>query len=200
MGMTNGFMLGEVEVSATGIPSLMDAFRDFTLLASQIMVAEGIGEENADGAIKFKPDDWYPVQRYLSALERVRQQVGDQVLFEGGLAVPKHAVFPPMVKGLHDALGSIDIAYHMNHRRNGQVMFDPASGQMIEGMGHYRYEVVDTRRGVMQCEEPYPCDYDRGIITTIAKRFEPSATVVHDGGRPCRKKGGSSCTFNVTWR
>jgi hypothetical protein len=48
-------------------------------------------------------------------------------------------------------------------------------------------------------ETPYPCEFDRGLVTALAARFEPMTKTVHDNDAPCRKKGGASCTYVVTW-
>jgi hypothetical protein len=94
----------------------------------------------------------------------------------------------------------MDVAYHLNHRKNGAPMFDPATGAMLEGIGHIRTQFFDNeRRATVVCEEPYPCEFDRGLITALANRFEPMAKTLHDNSAPCRKKGDSSCTFHVSW-
>jgi hypothetical protein len=43
-------------------------------------------------------------------------------------------------------------------------------------------------------EHAYPCSFDRGIITTMARRFEKGASSTHEDAEPCRRKGASSCT------
>lgn len=188
-----------VEITGNGINVVLDSFKDFTLLASQIMLAEGVGRDDGAGLVTVNPDEWYPLDNYLRALKRVTQEVGDQVVYQGGLATPKHAKFPPNITEIHGALGLVDIAYHMNHRKAGTPMFDPATGTMTEGIGHYHYKKADARRIVMTCANPYPCEFDRGLITAMAKRFEPNANVVHDKSKPCRKQGAESCTLLINW-
>jgi len=51
----------------------------------------------------------------------------------------------------------------------------------------------------MVCDDPYPCDYDMGIITSFAKKFDKMATVRHAEHLPCKKKGADSCTYLVKW-
>jgi hypothetical protein len=72
---------------------------------------------------------------------------------------------------------------------------------MKEGIGHYNFKKIDDKTFEMICENPYPCDFDRGIIESMAKKFKPSNTinvsVIHDETKPCRKKGGDSCTYKV---
>jgi hypothetical protein len=79
-------------------------------------------------------------------------------------------------------------------------MFDPVTGQMLEGIGHYVYQAVEGKKEiVMTCENPYPCRFDLGIIKGMAQRFEPTASITHDTTKGCRKKGAESCTYVVTW-
>lgn len=188
-----------IEIAGSGLNVVLDSFQNFTYLASQIMLSEGIGEDDGTGLVTVNPEDWYPLENYLKALQRMTKEVGDQVVYQGGLAVPKHAKFPPTVQDIHAALGSVDVAYHMNHRKNGVPMFDPATGTMLEGIGHYHYQRVDARKITLVCANPYPCELDRGLITAMAKRFEPNSNVVHDRSKPCRKQGAESCTLLVTW-
>jgi hypothetical protein len=71
---------------------------------------------------------------------------------------------------------------------------------MLEGIGHYKMELVpNENRIIMICENPYPCEYDRGIITALANRFESLARTAHDSEAPCRKNGADSCTYVVMW-
>jgi len=117
-----------------------------------------------------------------------------------GQHVPKHAPFPPSINDIHGAMGSMDAAYHMNHRKGGRVMFDPATGQMLSGIGNYGYAPVPRERRIISvCENPYPCDFDRGIITALAARFERGSRVTHDDSAPCRKNGADSCKFIIAW-
>jgi hypothetical protein len=117
-----------------------------------------------------------------------------------GQHIPKHAPFPPTITDIHSAMASMDAAYHMNHRKNGKVMFDPATGQMLSGIGNYGYTPVPRERRIISiCENPYPCDFDRGIITTLAQRFEKNSRVTHDDSAPCRKNGADSCKYIVMW-
>ncbi len=89
----------------------------------------------------------------------------------------------------------------MNHQNTkGEVLFNPASGKMIEGIGHYKYEKVSGKNeATITCNNPYPCDFDLGIISTMAKKFNKTAQITHDDKKPCRKKGAETCTYIVKW-
>jgi hypothetical protein len=78
----------------------------------------------------------------LNSLLAERDAVGaSQVpLRSRNTAIVSAAQFPPQIKTIDDALGAIDVAYHMNHRINGKVLFDPQTGKTAEGIGHYVFE------------------------------------------------------------
>jgi hypothetical protein len=143
---------------------------------------------------------WFPLEDWLAAYEGIANEIGVNSLFGIGKSIPENATFPPQVTDIHSALGSIDVAYHMNHRKNGVVMFNPETGAMLEGIGHYKYQpVANENRIVCVCENPYPCDFDRGLVSAMAVRFEPLARAAHDNEAPCRKNGADSCTYVVWW-
>lgn len=147
---------------------------------------------------------WYPQQLWLDAFKEVADTMGDMNLFLIGSAIIENAKFPPM-RDLEEALRSIDIAYHMNHRLHGQVMFDPATGTMLEGIGHYTLLSFDgaARRALYKCENPYPSKFDEGIISEIVRRFRPSDSTRHevkiDITQPRRAQGADSCTYIISW-
>ncbi|XXF79092.1 hypothetical protein P2318_04880 [Myxococcaceae bacterium GXIMD 01537] len=190
-----------IEVNGQTVWSIVDGFRAFSVLASTYLLQEGIGSADRNGIAVVDHSAWYPQKAWLRAFEKISAQLGDSVLLDIGKAIPRNAVFPPSVKDIHTGIQSIDVAYHLNHRKQGKVMFDVASGRMLEGIGHYGYEPVPRQnRIICVCENPYPCAFDRGIITAMAERFVPGAVTVHDDAQPCRKRGASSCTYVVTWR
>lgn len=87
----------------------------------------------------------------------------------------------------------------MHHRKDGVVMFDPATSTMLDGIGHYRCEVQEGgTSATMTCDNPYPCDLDRGILAGFAARFEPAVSVSHSSAG-CRKKGENACVYLVEW-
>jgi hypothetical protein len=126
--------------------------------------------------------------------------VGDGILYKIGLAIPANAFFPPWVTDIHSAVRSIDIAYHSNHRKNGKVLFDEESETIYEGIGHYGYEQVQGKNLIQSVSNnPYPCMFDKGIITAMAQKYDLKAIVFHDDSKPCRKNGAETCTYLVSW-
>jgi hypothetical protein len=187
-----------IEVNGQTVWSVVDGFELFKQIPSRILIAEGIGTDDG-GVVRIDPSGWYAQDAWLRAFERIANEVGESKLHGIGLRIPANAKFPPHIKTIEDAVASIDVAYHMNHRKNGRVMFDGATGKMLEGIGHYGYAKVGERTIRSVCDNPYPCSFDRGIITTMARRFETGATIAHEDREPCRRKGADSCTYTVTW-
>ena len=135
------------------------------------------------------PEQWYKQQAWLDALRLIGETIGPKTLQMIGRSVPNTAKFPPGIDSMEKALGSIDIAYHMNHR-------GPLSG-------NYKMSKVSDTKIIVVCDSAYPCDFDFGIVSAMAERFRPAAAVVvkvsHDPTSPCRKTGGAPCTYVVSW-
>ena len=143
-----------------------------------------------NGIVDPVPGGWYLQQAWLNAFRTIGETLGASTLYSIGFKIPENADFPPAIETLGDAMESLDVAYHMNHR-GGKI-------------GHYKPERIGKKEARMVCNNPYPCDFDRGIIASLAQRFQPhghdhNASVRHDDDLPCRQKGADSCTYIVKW-
>lgn len=162
----------------------------------EILEKNGIGElvEGRD----------YDLQNFLHAFKELGEKVGEMNLFLIGKSVMEKVEFPPM-DGLEQALRSIDVAYHMNHKKNGKMMFDPGTGQMQEGIGHYEVVGFDetAKKAAIKCHTPYPSKFEEGLILQITRKFKPKGSLIPkvelDQTKETRKNGGESCTFNISW-
>ncbi len=146
-------------------------------------------EEDKDMALEFlanngitviKSEKYYPIQSFLNAFNEIVAEIGPKMLFKIGKALPKNAIFPPDVDDIHKVMSTLNIAYHMNHKKDGQTMFDPTTGVMLNGIGSYLYTITSKNSGTMVCDNPYPSEFDRGIIMALARKFEPLAEVILD--------------------
>lgn len=189
-----------IEVNGQTVWSIVDGFIN-KASPSRLLVDEGIGQLGVDGVVLLDKAGWYPQDAWLRAFEKISETLGDHMLFNIGKRIPENAVFPPWVVDIDSALKSIDVAYHLNHRKGGRVMFDLQQGALLEGIGHYGYARPEAhgRLIVSECRNPYPCEFDRGILTAMARRFEPLATVTHVDAHGCRKAGKEACTYHVKW-
>lgn len=185
-----------LEVNRDAVQVVVDGFRGFTLLANRILIDEGVGNDDGEGNLDLPPGAWLNLYRYLRALRRIEEEVGASVLQSAGQTIPKHARFPPTVVDIYSALASLDVAYHMNHRKDGRVLFDPAHGVIGDYIGNYLYRRTKGDSKVeLVSDTPYACPYDLGIVQGLAQRYQPTAKVAHGPG--CRSKGGQNCTYVI---
>ena len=147
--------------------------------------------------------EWFYQQDWLDAFKNISDNLGSMNLYMMGKAIVDNAKFPPM-NNLKEALNSINVAYHMNHRFDGNVMFDPTTGKMMHGIGDYTLVEFDEakRKGVFLCSNPYPSDFDAGIISQVIRRFKSMGSlekVELDKTKETRKEGGETCTYLLSW-
>jgi hypothetical protein len=184
-----------IEVNGSTIMVVIAGFGDFKILADRALSSAGLHDIEND------PNSWYPQQAWLDAFKAISDKVGASILLKIGKEIPEHAELPPSMNNIEEVLKGIDVAYHMNHRNaRGEILFDPNRAiPMLEGIGHYAYEKIGENKANMVCENPYPCDFDLGLINSFAKKFAPLANVTHDESKPCRNDGANSCTYIIEW-
>ncbi len=170
-----------VEVNGETVYSIIDGMGAFKSKALGILAENNIVDP--------KPGMWYKQQDWLNAFKTISENVGAFTLNTIGQKIPENAQFPPQITEIHGALSSINQAYQMNHR-----------GGLI---GDYNYTKTGEKSGKMVCTNPYPDDFDNGIITAIGRKFLPSGSfsikVVIDKEQPIRGKGEDSTTFLISW-
>ena len=107
-----------IEVNGKTVFSIVDGIGTFKTLSKKHLLSAGIGKiENNELVIDL--NGWYSQDYWLKAFESISKEIGDITLFKIGLSIPKNAQFPPWVKDVLSAIQSIDVAYHINHRKNG---------------------------------------------------------------------------------
>ena len=187
-----------VEVSGGALLGFIDGMGVFKDTAHKMLTTAGISLPTGDG--------WYPLEALLLILNTLAEQGGVNVLRRIGASLIEKAQWPKEIDSLSKALRSVDVSYHMNHRRHGKVLFDAVSGQVIEGMmGHNAVipPTGDEHRAFYVCNTFYPCELDFGIASTFTRKFKPLdcshyARVVHDTCG-CRSRGDESCTYVIEW-
>lgn len=140
-----------------------------------------------NGVVDPAPDEWYDQQAWLDAFGELAADLEPHILDRIGEQIPDTADWPDGIAGIEAGLGSINEAYHRNHR-GGEI-------------GHYRFSRTDEHTGEVTCTNPYPCPFDRGIIRSVAQRHAPveSFVFVEEVGTACRREGGERCTYAVHW-
>jgi hypothetical protein len=177
---------------------------ELTLQAFKILPSLGLKTLQKHGVVKPKdtridPDAFYSQEAWLEAFEDIYRDVGPTSTFEMGRLVGGGYPVPPEVRDVAGVLAFLDVGYHLAHRLDGKLMFDPVRGVMIEGIGHYAVRPLPGKNEVaMTCDNPYPCDFDHGLVTAVAQRFQPRARTTH-AGPACRKAGAEACQYTITW-
>lgn len=172
-----------VEVSGEAVLAVVNALEAGKGTRLKILSKHGI--------VNPQPHEWYSQEAWLNAFKEISETFGIHTLFAIGEAIPENAIFPPEIDNLRKSLDSIEIGYHLNHR-GGEI-------------GHYTLaEFNETKRSaIIICNNPYPSEFDRGIITTMTRKFVPGDSVIFDvqldTTKETRLQGGNSCTFVVTW-
>lgn len=167
-------VLGEVVLSFVEV---MGAFR---------RLAEGILKDN--GIEDPQPDHWYSQQAWLNSFKTITEQIGPNTLFQVARQIPLGAEISPNIDTIEKALFELDAAYRGTHR-GGEV-------------GHYIFVKTGERSGQMHTMNPYPCDFDRGLLDALTRRFEPAnpyLDIIHHDNAPCKKAGADSCTYTIFW-
>ncbi len=167
-----------VDVCGKAVLSIIKGMEYFEEKALEILAENGIHHPI--------PEEWYSQQAWLDAFRKIYMEIGPYALYSIGKKIPDSAHFPPDIDSLENALRSIDVAYHMNHRGGA--------------IGNYNFNKSADGSISLVCENPYPCEFDRGIIEGIARKFAPDESriiVRHDDSAPCRENGDSSCTYHV---
>jgi hypothetical protein len=170
----------KVEISGQAVLGFVAALDWNKSIALEILSRHGIDNPQAQ--------EWYSQQALLDAYQEIAENMGAHTLYQMGIKVPENAIRPPGMDSLEQGLALLDIAYHVNHR-GGEI-------------GSYKLEKLENNQAVMFCHNPYPCDFDRGLIVGVVRNFAGGAVVVtekHAEGTGCRKLGGESCTYILEW-
>ena len=135
-------------------------------------------------------DHWYPQQAWLDVLKDISDGGDMSAMFDLvsiGTKIPDNVTWPPEINSVESALMSIDVAYHMNHR-GGKI-------------GSYTAEILETNHIRITCDNPYPSDFDYGILYRTVQKFKSQGEdfSVQRANSPSRLKGDDRCVYDITW-
>ncbi|HKI03446.1 MAG TPA: hypothetical protein VKK31_15820 [Thermoanaerobaculia bacterium] len=181
-----------VEVYGAVVLSVTEGMGEFRTMAERILAQHGI--------VKPQPDTWYPQQAWLDSFKTISEQIGPRTLFAIGKKILDTVGWPAWIDGLETGMRAIDLNYHLRHRLDGVPMLNDQTGELTPGIGHYELKgLTADNSAVMVCNNPYPSELDRGIITAMGRRFESSLEVRLDTTQPTRTQGADSCTYIIEW-
>jgi hypothetical protein len=181
-----------VEVYGAVVLSVVDGMGEFKSRAEAILAQNGIRRP--------QPEAWYPQQAWLDSFKTISEKIGPRTLFAIGKKILEAVEWPAWIDSLETGLGAIDMNYHLRHRLNGVPMLNEATGEMTPGIGNYEFRgLTGEKSAVMVCNNPYPSEFDRGIITAMGRRFKPGLEVRLDATQPTRTRKADSCTYLIEW-
>ena len=170
-----------VEVSGAFIASFLESLGPYQRRAEVIVLeyCESRDDRIISGC-------FYPLGGFLDALRRFEEQFGSEFITGFGALMAEKMVLPFFIRGPEEALAGLDIIFRLHHK-NGQP-----------DLGGYRW-YAQPGGGRMICDNPYPCDFDRGMLAGLLNRFGSPARLRHDQPHVCRSRGGDACIYVVEW-
>lgn len=176
---------------------LFKASRSDTLVSGQAVIAFIECSNRSDiwdileqhGLIEIDPKQWYMQQKWLDVLRDITSDTNGMFnLVSIGMKIAETAPLPPHVNSIETALTSMNEHYHISHQN--------------EDVGGMEVEITGKRYITITSWTPYPDDFEYGVIYGMARQFLPrdsNLVVRHSEHHDCRKHGGRSCTYHVTW-
>lgn len=187
-----------IEIIGQALSFTIAGFRIMPSVGMRYLEKFNLTRRGVDGKPKLELDGWYPQQSWLDCFAAIYREVGANTTMEMGRQLGMNYPVPDNIKDPHAAMKWLDPGYHLAHRKKGRPMFNPVLGDMAEGIGHYGYRRDGERDIRSTCDNPYPCDFDLGLLTGMMQRFAARARVTHAEGK-CRKSGADSCTYHISW-
>lgn len=172
-----------VQVNGRTVLTIVEAMADlnesFREEALEILADNGIEDP--------EPGQWYSQEDWLEAFREIDDRLGRMTLWNIGEHIPDNARWPDHVDTPAEGLDSIDDAYHLNHQ-GGDI-------------GHYDFTRTGEGEGRMVCTNPYPCDFDKGIIKGVVNRFgdEDASVYIDEKEDACRQDGDDRCVYILQW-
>lgn len=144
----------EVEISGEAVGSFMSGFPEY--LADIALTA--LHTHDIDTP---EPGKWYSLNNCLKVLDEIGSKFGSDTLYAIGKEALKCALLPQNLKSLKDVIEKLEDAFKLNHR-NMQICWVTLENYDIR-----------AKRVVLFIENPYPLEINRGILTGIARQYNP---------------------------
>lgn len=172
------------EVSGKYIFTLIDQKKhDYQKIVSNLLTTHGITNPTENS--------WYNLEDYVMVFEDIMQQFGVHLIYVLGESIGKDISFGTNIHTLEDALSYLNTLYHSYHR-----------GEDI-GYFNLQYFDYDKKEALVQCNNPYPCCLNKGILNSLIKRFrmwDACSLQVEKVNNSSRNMAeNSSCTYAITW-
>lgn len=171
------------EVIGGSVQIIIQAMGNVREMGLKILKENGIDTNIA-------PDGWVNLDKWINSLKVIEKSFGPNTLFMIGKKVPEIIQFPKL--DFESAMNSINMSYLGTHKN------------LDKTINYYKFTRKGDKAATVICTNPYPSDFDRGLISGLSRKFPPTnakgiVDVQLDETKPSRKTGGTSCTFNLTW-
>ncbi len=170
------------ETIGVNIRAFFDNLRDYQ--TKPIMEKHGLSD--------VEPEAWFPLRRYLDALNDLAQAPGfSSSMVAIGMEIGRQTPVTPDLENptLEQVLISWNDMYQMLHR-NADV-----GSIIVERIGEKHYKTIQT--------VVYPDDMSYGVLYGYGRRFLPPGTqfkVYYDPEMPPRDRGGEGATvIHIEW-
>jgi hypothetical protein len=144
----------EVEICGEAIKSVIKGFPDYLSdIALNTLYKYNI-EEPEQGR-------WYNFKNYLKALDEIGSTFGNDTLYAIGKQSISCAKIPGSIKSLKAAIDILEDTFALNHR-NGKICW----------VTLIKYD-LNGKQVELLIENPYPYHVNRGILTSMAREYNP---------------------------
>jgi len=125
-----------------------------------------------------RPDEWYPLEKFLHVLTAVERNTGESALAKIGESTPRFLDWPPAIDSPHEGLNRLPEMYEAEHR---------------SVTGEYTYEQTGENRAQITSTTPYPTQWEKGFLKGTAQHFGAEYAQIRIAD------DGPQTAFEVTW-
>lgn len=178
----------KTEVSGALVAALVDSLPEAFRAAPLAMLA-------AHGLVPPFENRWFDTEKLWNVMNRFAEAYGPNTVFNIGKKIPAVLLLPSRVAdcdSISDVPEAVDKIFHLYHRRDGRILYDPENDRFFEGLGRIRHRKTAPNAMELVANHPYPPDLTRGIIVRLARKFDPLVNVL------CEQKDGEA-HFSVVW-
>ncbi|MFY9260671.1 MAG: hypothetical protein WAO71_09210 [Gallionella sp.] len=145
---------------------------------------------NENNIVQLAPEKWFNLQSYLNVLRDISTRYGTYTLFNVGVAINDKIPFPPNTT-LESALTAMNASYSAHHRDDYTSYIKLRSFDL------------QAKKAVMEYKNPYPCHFERGLLTACARKFTPPNAgfidVQLEKNKPSRLDGADTSFYEIIW-
>lgn len=129
-------------------------------------------------------DDWYDQGPYLAAVDELVDRLGDSAVRAVGEQFPTVVQWDAEPETVAEAMLALAQWYRRAHRgeRTGCLLF----------------ERTDETAGRLTAETPYPCAFELGTATGLARHVADDLVTLTEAGH-CRTDGADACHYDLSW-